>query len=114
MPTDLPTGTSVNLEPNYERVFGRFYSVLDAESDQLVRQMNRACQPRTAAELHRGVTFLQLYENAQDTFKALHDWLGPFAVAFQAATTMEQVAQLRDHVADLLKKVDTTRRENEV
>lgn len=113
MSTDLPTGTTVELEPNYAAMFARFSSVLPGEADQLLHQMKRALRPHSPINL-KPLTFLQLWENAEATLAAFHDWLGPLAVAFQCAVTEQNVVVLRDHISDVLAKVAAARQERDL
>jgi len=70
--------STIDLTPDYQALYERFANELDSAGDLLVRYPGLA---------------------------HLHSWLAPFAIAFQSATTVEQMVCLREHVACLLSKV---------
>ena len=70
--------STVDLTPNYPVLFEQFTKDLDSAGDLLVRYPDLA---------------------------HLHAWLAPLAIAFQSATTVEQVVRVREHISELLTKV---------
>lgn len=93
---------SIQLVPNYEEIFNNF--LRDAVNFE--RDVLQIGDIRTRYSMPYDRSYWEEFTGKlRDDFRAVHNWLGAFVVALQAASKLEDLQRLREVAAAFLTKV---------